>query len=74
MTISYDGSIAKTKSGTNMRRPAWPAGCYITYNSDTSDEFHPDASIDYVDAVGAVTTYSPADFDEMASDWIEFSE
>lgn len=71
MTISYNEAIAEVKSGKNMRRPAWPSGCYITYNSDTSDELHPDASIDYVDAALSVTTFSPADFDEMASDWVE---
>ncbi|HBM2897084.1 DUF2829 domain-containing protein [Klebsiella michiganensis] len=71
MAINYDEAMEKVKSGNNMRRPAWPDGCYITYNSDTSDDLHPDASIDYVDAALSVTTFSPADFDEIASDWVE---
>lgn len=71
MAINYDEAMEKVKSGNNMRRPAWPDGCYITYNSDASDDLHPDASIDYVDAALSVTTFSPADFDEIASDWVE---
>lgn len=71
MAINYDEAMEKVKSGNNMRRPAWPDGCYITYNSDTSDDLHPDASIDYVDAALSVTIFSPADFDEIASDWVE---
>lgn len=69
MSINYEDAIAEIKSGKNMRRPVWPEGCYITYNSDTSDVLHPEASIDYVEATGAVMTYTAADFDENASDW-----
>lgn len=71
MTINYDEAIVKVKSGTNMRRPAWPEGCYITYNNDTSDDLHPYPTVDYVDSALSVSTFSPADFDEGADDWIE---
>ncbi|EKP1132514.1 Thoeris anti-defense Tad2 family protein [Klebsiella michiganensis] len=70
MSFNYEDALVKVTAGTNMRRTAWPLNCYITYNTSIT-ELHVEPSIDYVDAVLSVTTFSPADFDEMASDWVE---
>ncbi|HBU8487321.1 TPA: hypothetical protein MFB39_000771 [Klebsiella pneumoniae] len=72
-TYSYSEAITLTKSGGRLRRPAWPTGCYIVYDGDTSDDMHPDSTVDYIDTAGMRSMYVPADFDEMASDWQEYT-
>ena len=73
MSYTYEEALEVCKTGVDMTRPAWPVGQHITWNADIS-EFHPDPSVDFVDQAGIQMTFIPADFDEMASAWIEFSE
>lgn len=73
MSLTYEEALEACKNGVNITRPTWPTWQYITWNTSIS-EFHPDPSVDFVDQAGIQMTFIPADFDEMASDWIEFSE
>ncbi|HBQ5128941.1 DUF2829 domain-containing protein [Klebsiella pneumoniae] len=73
MSLTYEEALEACKNGVDITRPTWPVGQHITWNTDIS-EFHPEPSIDFVDQAGAQMSFIPADFDEMADDWVEFLE
>ncbi|WP_346800692.1 MW1434 family type I TA system toxin [Klebsiella pneumoniae] len=72
MSLTYEEALEACKNGVNITLPTWPTGQYITWNTDVS-EFHPAPSIDFVDQAGDQMSFVPADFDELADDWVEYT-
>ncbi|EMU5527902.1 Thoeris anti-defense Tad2 family protein [Klebsiella pneumoniae] len=73
MSLTYEEALETCKNGVDITRPTWPVGQHITWNAYIS-EFHPEPSVDFVDQAGVQMSFIPADFDEMADDWVEFLE
>lgn len=72
MGYTYEGALEVCKTGVDMTRPVWPDGQHITWNADIS-EFHPEPSVDFVDQAGVQMSFIPGDFEETASDWLEYA-